>query len=233
MTWHDRSRSFYLEHLKRLQANSIQPHFMLAHIAQLETVERLIRRGIYKGPLILNYVGIGGGAAGTHPADLLEFARRTPDGAVLTIEAESALVIPMSMIAIAHRTARARRDRGQYLAAQGRAHDLGAADRADGASRPRGRSRRRERHRRRATSTRSACSTTRPRKRSPSSAWCRTESLASAASRSGPRRNQTMNRSSALFGGGPTLATRPRRSLPRWARHQPKRWNVLIDNRGS
>jgi len=39
---------FYLEHLKRLQANSIQPHFMLAHIAQLETVERLIRRGIYK-----------------------------------------------------------------------------------------------------------------------------------------------------------------------------------------
>jgi uncharacterized protein (DUF849 family) len=92
---------FYLEHLKRLQANGIQPHFMLAHIAQLETVERLIRRGVYKGPLILNYVGIGGGASGTHPADLLEFARRTPDGAVLTIEGIMRSVIPLNTIAIA------------------------------------------------------------------------------------------------------------------------------------
>ena len=45
---------FYEEHLKRLQAAGIQPHFMLAHIAQLETVERIIRRGIYTGPLVLN-----------------------------------------------------------------------------------------------------------------------------------------------------------------------------------
>ena len=92
---------FYLEHLKRLQANGIQPQFMLGHIAQLETVERLIRRGVYKGPLNLNYVGIGGGASGTHPADLLEFVRRTPDGAVLTIEGIMRSVIPMNMIAIA------------------------------------------------------------------------------------------------------------------------------------
>ena len=35
--------AFYVEHLKRLQANGIQPHFMLGDIAQLETVERLIR----------------------------------------------------------------------------------------------------------------------------------------------------------------------------------------------
>src|SRR5215475_11519800 len=74
------------EHLKRLTANGIQPHFMLGHVAQLETVERLIRRGVYTGPLILNYVAIGGGLAGTHPADLIEFIRRVPDGAVLTIE---------------------------------------------------------------------------------------------------------------------------------------------------
>jgi uncharacterized protein (DUF849 family) len=74
---------------------------MLGHIAQLETVERLIRRGVYRGPLILNYVGIGGGASGTHPADLLEFVRRTPDGAVLTIESIMRSVIPMNMIAIA------------------------------------------------------------------------------------------------------------------------------------
>jgi uncharacterized protein (DUF849 family) len=86
---------------KRLQANSIQPHFMLAHMAQFETVERLIRRGVYKGPLILN-VGIGGGASGTHPADLLELVRRTPDGTVLTIEGIMRSVIPMNMIMVVH-----------------------------------------------------------------------------------------------------------------------------------
>ena len=92
---------FYLEHLERLLAAGIQPHFMLGHIAQFDTVERLIRRGIYKGPLILNYVAIGGGLSGTNPADLLEFIRRTPDGAVLTIESIMRNVIPMNMMAIA------------------------------------------------------------------------------------------------------------------------------------
>lgn len=92
---------FYFEHLKRLTDARIQPHFMLAHIAQFETVERLIRRGHYMGPLILNYVAIGGGASGTHPADLIEFARRVPDGAVLTIESIMRNCIPFNTIAIA------------------------------------------------------------------------------------------------------------------------------------
>jgi uncharacterized protein (DUF849 family) len=92
---------FYLEHLKRLQANGIQPHFQLATLAQLETVERLIRAGVYTGPLILNYVAIGGGFAGRHPADLIEFIRRVPDGAVLTIEASMRAVAPMNAIGIA------------------------------------------------------------------------------------------------------------------------------------
>ncbi|WP_371494439.1 3-keto-5-aminohexanoate cleavage protein [Kitasatospora sp. NBC_00374] len=92
---------FYLEHLKRLQANGIQPHFQLATLAQLETVERLIRAGMYTGPLILNYVAIGGGFAGRHPADLIEFIRRTPDGAVLTIESSMRAVAPMNAIGIA------------------------------------------------------------------------------------------------------------------------------------
>lgn len=92
---------FYLEHLKRLRDAGIQPHFMLANLTQLETVERLIRRGHYQGPLILNYVAIGGGAAGVHPADLIEFIRRTPDGAVLTIESIMRNVIPFNTIAIA------------------------------------------------------------------------------------------------------------------------------------
>lgn len=93
--------AFYLEHLKRLRDAGIQPHFMLANITQLETVERLIRKGAYQGPLILNYVAIGGGASGTHPADLIEFVRRTPDGAVLTIESIMRNVIPFNTIAIA------------------------------------------------------------------------------------------------------------------------------------
>ena len=74
---------------------------MLGHIAQLETVECLIRRGTYMGPLNLTYVAIGGGAAGRHPADLLEFALRTPDGAVLTNESLMRTMHPTNAIAIA------------------------------------------------------------------------------------------------------------------------------------
>jgi len=93
--------SWHKEHIRRLVAAGIQPHFMLAHIHQLETVERLIRTGHYSGPLILNYVAIGGGAAGLNPADMLEFVRRVPDGAVLTIEALNRHIYPMTAMAIA------------------------------------------------------------------------------------------------------------------------------------
>ena len=92
---------FMEEHLKRLVANGIQPHFMVGDMSQLETIERLIRKGHYQGPLVLNYVAIGSGAAGTHPADLIEFARRVPDGAVLTIESLMRNVVPFNTIAIA------------------------------------------------------------------------------------------------------------------------------------
>ena len=93
--------SWHTEHIRRLVASGIQPHFMLGYIHQLETVERLIRRGVYSGPLVLNYVAIGGGAAGLHPADMLEFVRRTPDGAVLTLETLNRHVYPMVSMAIA------------------------------------------------------------------------------------------------------------------------------------
>jgi len=99
--WIPAGPTWVAEHLKRLTANGIQPHFMLGDVGQLETVERLIRRGVYTGPLILNYVAIGGGLAGTHPADLIEFVRRVPDGAVLTIETLMRHVLPMNTIAIA------------------------------------------------------------------------------------------------------------------------------------
>lgn len=89
------------EHLKRLQAKGIQPHFMLCNISQLETVERLIRRGVYTGPLVLNWVGIGGGSDGPNPNNMMEFIRRTPEGAVLTIETIMRNVLPLTTMAIA------------------------------------------------------------------------------------------------------------------------------------
>ena len=93
--------SFYVEHLKRLVAKKIQPHFMIGSIHQLETVERLIRAGIYTGPLVLNHMALGGGYAGRNPADMLEFVRRCPDGAVLTIESLMRTVPPVCTMAIA------------------------------------------------------------------------------------------------------------------------------------
>jgi uncharacterized protein (DUF849 family) len=93
--------AFVAEHLKRLQAAGIQPHFMLGDAGQLETVERLIRRGVYTGPLVLNWVGIGGGADGPNPYNMMEFVRRVPAGGVLTIESIMRNVLPLNTMAIA------------------------------------------------------------------------------------------------------------------------------------
>jgi uncharacterized protein (DUF849 family) len=99
--WIPSGPAFVAEHLKRLQANGIQPHFMLADVGQLETVERLIRRGVYTGPLVLNWVGIGGGADGPNPRNMMEFINRCPDNAVLTIESIMRNVLPLGTMAIA------------------------------------------------------------------------------------------------------------------------------------
>ena len=93
--------AFVAEHLRRLQANGIQPHFMLGDVGQLETVERLIRRGVYSGPLVLNWVAIGSGADGTNPRNLMEFINRCPDNAVLTVESLMRHVLPLNTMAIA------------------------------------------------------------------------------------------------------------------------------------
>lgn len=97
----DAPPSWVDEHLRRLVANRIQPHFMLLHVHQLETLEMMLRRGAYTGPVVLNYVAMGGGAAAHHPADMIEFIRRCPDGAVVTIESTMRSVIPMCTMAIA------------------------------------------------------------------------------------------------------------------------------------
>jgi uncharacterized protein (DUF849 family) len=92
---------FLDEHLRRLQASRIQPHFMLGDVGQLETLERMIRRGAYTGPLILNWVAIGGGLDGPNPRNMMEFINRVPDGAVLTIESIMRNVLPLNAMAIA------------------------------------------------------------------------------------------------------------------------------------
>jgi len=99
--WIPSGPAFVAEHLKRLQANGIQPHFMLGDLGQLETVDRLIRRGVYTGPLVLNWVAIGGGADGPNPRNMMEFINRCPDGAVLTIESIMRNVLPLATMAIA------------------------------------------------------------------------------------------------------------------------------------
>ncbi|MEV0467750.1 3-keto-5-aminohexanoate cleavage protein [Nocardia tengchongensis] len=89
------------EHLRRLQAAGIQPHFQLSSIPQLETVERLIRSGVYTGPLNLTWVGIGGGFDGPNPYNIMNFVQRVPDGACLTLETLMRSVLPVNTMAIA------------------------------------------------------------------------------------------------------------------------------------
>ena len=69
-----------------LVANGIQTHFQLANITQLETVERMMRRGVCNVPLILTWVAIGGGLDQPNLYNLANFVRAVPDGAVLTLE---------------------------------------------------------------------------------------------------------------------------------------------------
>jgi uncharacterized protein (DUF849 family) len=97
----DSTPLFYVEHLKRLRANGIQPHFMLSGLENLETVERLIRQGLYMGPLNTNMVSIGGGAPGPSPYNLVEYIRRSPHGSVPCSESLMRSVPALNNIAIA------------------------------------------------------------------------------------------------------------------------------------
>jgi uncharacterized protein (DUF849 family) len=97
----DATPSFYIEHLKRLRANGIQPYFMLGYIAQLETVERLIRNGHYMGPLNHCLVAIGGGAVGSDPFNVMDYVRKSPQGSILQLEGIMRNVPPTMAMAIA------------------------------------------------------------------------------------------------------------------------------------
>ena len=89
------------EHIRRLSAAGIQTHFQLANIAQLETVERMMRRGSANVPLILTWVAIGGGFDAPNIYNLSNFVRGCPDGSVLTLETSMLNVLPLNMMAIA------------------------------------------------------------------------------------------------------------------------------------
>ncbi len=89
------------EHVRRLSANGIQTHFQLTNISQLDTVERMMRRGKFMGPLILTWVAIGGGCDAPNPYTMMNFIRQVPDGAVLTLESSMRHVLPLNMMAIA------------------------------------------------------------------------------------------------------------------------------------
>lgn len=89
------------EHVQRLTAAGIQSAFQFYNINSFETVERMMQRGVYKGPLVMNWVAIGGGMDAPNIYNLANFVRATPDGAVLTLESSMRNVLPINMMAIA------------------------------------------------------------------------------------------------------------------------------------
>jgi uncharacterized protein (DUF849 family) len=89
------------EHVRRLSNAGIQTHFQLVTNAQLDTVERMMRRGVANVPLILTWVAIGGGFDAANPYTMMNFIRQVPDGAVLTLESSMLNVLPLNMMAIA------------------------------------------------------------------------------------------------------------------------------------
>ncbi|CAB3793195.1 3-keto-5-aminohexanoate cleavage enzyme [Paraburkholderia caffeinitolerans] len=89
------------EHIRRLTAAGIQSAFQCYNINSFESVERLMRRGIYKGPLVMNWVAIGGGMDVPNVYSLANFMRAVPDGAVVTVESSVLNVLPVNMMGIA------------------------------------------------------------------------------------------------------------------------------------
>ncbi|HEX2889211.1 3-keto-5-aminohexanoate cleavage protein [Vineibacter terrae] len=88
------------EHIKRLSAKGIQSAFQFYNINSFETVERMIRRGVYKGPLVANWVAIGGGMDAPTIYNLANFLRAMPERVALTLESSMLNTLPVNMMAI-------------------------------------------------------------------------------------------------------------------------------------
>jgi uncharacterized protein (DUF849 family) len=95
------SPSFFEEHVRRLTKAGIQSAFQFYNINSFETVERMMRRGVYRGPLVCNWVAIGGGMDQPTVYSLAHFLRAMPDGAVLTVESSMRNVLPINMMGLA------------------------------------------------------------------------------------------------------------------------------------
>ena len=93
--------AWYEEHIRRLSAAGIQSAFQFYNLNSFETVERLMRRGVYKGPLVCNWVAISGGMDAPNVYNLANFLRAIPDGAKLTVESSMRNVLPINMMGIA------------------------------------------------------------------------------------------------------------------------------------
>ena len=89
------------EHIKRLTNNGIQIQFQLGNINSLETVERMMRRGVCNVPLIMTWIPIGGGADSLTPFNMANFLNAAPDGSVVTFEGQMSTQIPVNVMAIA------------------------------------------------------------------------------------------------------------------------------------
>jgi len=97
----DATPDFYLENIKRCVENGIQPYFALGHIHGLELVERLIRKGYYKGP-VNGFFSTGAGCVcGVNPFDLMELVRRTPHGSCFTYQSTFRHTYPVYAMMIA------------------------------------------------------------------------------------------------------------------------------------
>ncbi len=96
----DAAPAFYLEHLKRLRKHGIQPYFVPAHVHQIEIIERLMRAGVYMGPMNTAIAGYGGGTIGRNPFDWMEALRRMPQGAIVTFWSSMRGLISLSAMAL-------------------------------------------------------------------------------------------------------------------------------------
>lgn len=93
--------SFVEEHIRRLTQAGIQSEFQVYNINSFETIERMMRRGVYKGPQVMNWVAISGGMDQANIYNLANMLRAVPDGAVVTVESSVLNVLPINMIGIA------------------------------------------------------------------------------------------------------------------------------------
>ncbi|PQA82330.1 transposase [Limnohabitans sp. TS-CS-82] len=90
--------AWYEEHIRRLSAAGIQSAFQFYNLNSFETVERLMRRGVYKGPLVCNWVAISGGMDAPNIYNLANFLRAIPDGTNLTVESSMRNVLPINLM---------------------------------------------------------------------------------------------------------------------------------------